>query len=281
MRLRNSAIATAIAVCALGYVYHSGADEMLQVKFDIGSNITETAKNSGAPRWSTRNIQGFVSYDLSNIPTDIPLFYQRPGYEVSAMPAYSFTMYADKEHNNNLAVEAATLLFDTNAYKSHASAKIFVEGLISQFQKGKWTRRIDDWCPAVTGRSSFLDEAGELDTSLACPLDPAYQLSLQDWIRMMYMGKNYEWLGDGVLARLEVRYSDDIRGITYSVSLAFDDFAAKTRQDEINHLRDLAEGDANGWKSTENYKKAIAENRLKMRILEEHARKRGDKVIQR
>jgi hypothetical protein len=281
MRRKISAIAIFIAACTLGYIYHSGANEMLEVKFAIGQNIHETAEASGAPRWGIRNIAGLVSYDLLGLPPDIPVFYRRPGYEIKVMPIYSFTMYADKDHSNNLAVEAVTLLFDTDAYKTHASAKAYIESIISQFEKGKWTRRLNNWCPAVTGRSAFLNEAGEPDTSSMCPLDPTYQLSSEDWILLMYMGRSYQWLGDGVLASLEVRYSDDIRGITYSVELSFDDLAAKTRQEEINQLRDLAEGDANGFKSTENYEKAFADNKLKMKLLEGNAIKRGDTVIQR
>lgn len=254
---------------------------MFQVKFDVGQNIVDAAKKSGAPRWSTRNIQGFISYDLMGMPPDIPLVYQRPGYEITVMPIYSFTMYADKESNNDLAVETATLLFNGDVLKSHASAKTFVENLVSQFQRGKWKRHIDDLCPAVTGRSSYLNEGGQVNPSWSCPLDPAYGLSSDDWIALMYMQKNYEWLGDGVLATLGVRYSDDIRGITYSVSLNFEDFAAKNRRDEANRLRDLAEGDANGWKSTENEAKGIAERKIEIKVLEENARKRGDAVLPR
>lgn len=266
---------------ALAQAYYLGAKEMLHVRIDLGKNIAETAKKSGAPRWVTRNIDGFVSYKIIDLPSDVPVFYERPGYEISAIPVFGLTLYGDKEHNNNLAVEAISIHFNTDAYKSHTSAKKFVEDVIAQFQKGKWTRRLSDWCPAVTGRSSFLDEAGNPDKSRVCPLDPAYRLSVEDWILLMSIGKTYEWLGDGVLATLNIRYSDDIRGITYSVALSFDDFVAKTRQDEINQLRDLAEGDANGWKSTENYADAFAANKLKVKILEENARKRGDTVIQR
>jgi len=254
---------------------------MFQVKIDIGKNIIDTAKKSGAPRWGTRDIKGFVSYKMTGLPLDIPVLYERPGYEVSVMPIFALTMYADKEHNNNLAVEAVSLHFDMNAYKSHAAAKTFVEDLISQFQKGRWQRHLDDSCPAVTGRSSYLNETNEPDLSGMCPLDPSYRLSVEDWLLMMSMRKSYEWIGDGVLATLDVRYSDDIRGITYSVSLSFDDFAAKTRVEEANRLRDLAEGDANGWKSTENEKKGKAARKLKVTLLEENARKRGDTVIPR
>ena len=254
---------------------------MLKIHFDIGRNIIETAKVSGAPRWSTRNIEGFISYKIMNLPPDIPLWYQRPGYEINILPARALTMYADKESNNDLAVETASIHFDTRALKSHAAAKTFVENLVLQFQNGKWARYIDDVCPAISGRSSFLNEAGVLDKNWSCPLDPTYRLSNDDWIQLMYMSKSYQWLGEGVLATLNIGYSDNSIGITYSIDLDFDDLAARNRTDEANRLRDLAEGDANGWKSTENEAKGIAERKLEIKVLEENARKRGDVVLPR
>jgi hypothetical protein len=267
---------------AIFCIHKLGAKDMLMVRFDIGQNIIETAKKSGAPRWATRDLVGLVSYDLMNMPVDIPLVYQRPGYEINAMPVYSFTMYADKESNNKLAVETATVLFNTNALKSHTAAKRFAEDLILQFQKGKWTRHVEELCPAVTGRSAFLNMAGEPDRELTCPLDPGHRLSPEDWVLMMSMGgQRYEWVGDGVYAKLNVDYSDDIRGITYSIGLAFEDLATRRRRDETSRLRDLAEGDANGWNSTENEAKGIAKRKLEIKVLEENARKRGDAVLPR
>jgi hypothetical protein len=282
MRKKGYFIFALVAAGAIFLIHSPGANVMFKVKFNIGENIIEAAKESGAPRWSTRNIQGIISYDLVGMPIDIPLVYQRPGYDVTAMPIYSFTMYADKESNNNLAVETANLLFDTDALKTHTSAKIFVENLIAQFQRGKWKRYVDNLCPAVTGRSSILNKAGEPDLELTCPLDPGYRLTSDEWKLMMSMGgQRYQWLGDGVLARLDVDYSDDIRGITYSIRLAFENFAVRKRRDEANRLRDLAEGDANGWKSTENEARGIAERKLEIKVLEDNARKRGDAVLPR
>jgi len=281
MRKTKYLVFCLIAAGSIFCIHELGANNMFNVKFSLGQNIVETAKKSGAPRWSTRNIQGFISYDLVGMPSDIPLVYQRPDYEVTAMPVYSFTMYADKERNNDLAVESTNLLFAADALTSHLSAKTFVEGLISQFQRGKWKRHVDELCPAVSGRSSFLNEAGQAHRSWSCPLDPEYRLSPDDWIMLMYMEKSYEWLGDGVLATLNIGYSDDIRGITYSIQLKFEDFAGRKRRDEMNRLRDLAEGDANGWKSTENEAKGIAERKRQIKVLEENALKRGDRVISR
>lgn len=282
MNKSNFWILALILAGAVFCVHGLGAKDMFEVKFVVGENIVETAKKSGAPRWATRNIDGLISYDLVGMPVDVPLVYQRPGFEVNAIPIYSFMMYADAKINNNLAVKKASLLFNTDALSSHASAKTFVENLISQFQRGKWTRYLDDLCPAVTGRSSFLDQAGKLDRELTCALDPGYRLSSDEWILLLSTGgQRYEWLGDGVYAKLNVGYSDDVRGITYSIRLAFEDFAARKRQDEENRLNDLAEGDASGWKSTENETKAIAARKLEIKVLEANALKRGDGVIPR
>jgi hypothetical protein len=113
---------------------------MPEVKFDLGKNIRDTAQKSGAPSFSTRNVAGLISYEIANFPPDIPVHYIRPGYELAALPLFAITLYADEEHQNNLAVETAALQFSTDSIKSHESAKKFVEELNSQFHKGKWRR---------------------------------------------------------------------------------------------------------------------------------------------
>jgi hypothetical protein len=254
---------------------------MPEIKFDLGKNIHETAKKSGAPRFSTRNVAGLISYDLIDLPPDIPAHYVRPGFEITASPLFAFTLYADEEHNNGLAVQAARLQFSSETAKSHESAQAFVENIIAQFERGKWKRHIHELCPAVTGRSTFLNEAGEPKQINGCPLDPKHRLSKEDWIQLMRLTQYYEWIGDGVLAKLTVRFSDDVRGITYAMDLDFDDLAIKKRVDQANLNRRLAEGDKNGWNSTENEKKDIAAFKARIKILEENARKRGDMVIPR
>lgn len=97
----------------------------------------------------------------------------------------------------------------------------------------------------------------------------------------MKMTQDYEWVGDGVLARLTVGFSDDIRGITYAMSLRFDDFTLKSQRDQANIDRILADGDKNGWDSTVNNKKDIAILKSRIKNLEENARQRGDRVISR
>jgi hypothetical protein len=262
-------------------MHQSQADIEPEIKFVLGNNIHDTAKKSGAPKFSTRNVAGLISYKLIDLPADIAVHYIRAGYEIEAQPLFAFTLYADEEHKNDLAVQTAVLQLDTDAIQSHESAKIFVEDLISRFQKGKWKRHISDLCPAVAGRSSFLNEAGEPERIWFCPLDPTYRLSAEDWIRMMRMTQIYQWIGDGVLATLTVGYSDDIRGITYSVGLEFDDFSMKKRREEANLTREMAEGDEKGWNSTARQKSDILARKALVKVLEQNAHKRGDVVLTR
>ena len=93
--------------------------------------------------------------------------------------------------------------------------------------------------------------------------------------------QTYQWVGDGVLATLTIRRSDDIRGITYSMDLEFEDFGVEARRLEESTARDLAEGDAKGWGSTAQHQKDIAAERARVILLEQNALKRGDRVIPR
>lgn len=254
---------------------------MPQIKFDIGRNILETARQSGAPRYTTGNVAGVVSYELVNLPPDIPVFYQRHGYEITARPLFALTLYANEESNDGLAVQTAALQFSKDAAKSHGAAQPFVGDLIAQFQKGKWKRHIDELCPAVSGRSAFLNAADRPERTGFCPLDPQYTLTPEDWILLMGKTQNYQWTGDGVLATLTIGYSDDIRGITYSIDLEFEDLETVIRRETGNLLRDLAEGDAQGWNSTVKHSEEIRERKALLKILEENARKRGDTVLPR
>lgn len=254
---------------------------MPEVKVDIGQNIFETAKKSGAPKYSTGNVAGLVSYEIMSMPPHIPVYYHREGYEIKALPLYALTLYANEANSNNLAVQRITLQFASNAARSHAPAQKLVSDLISQFQNGKWRRYVSDLCPAVTGRSAFLNEAGELERIGNCPLDPGYSLLQDEWIRLMAATQNYKWIGDGVLATLTIGYSNDIRGIAYSIDLEFDDLALKKSRDDSNLARKLAEGDRQGWNSTAKDRDAKLARKSRIITLEENARKRGDTVLPR
>lgn len=254
---------------------------MPEVKFDIGRNILETARHSGAPRFATRNVAGVVSYELVDLPPDIPVIYQRQGYEIKAVPLFALTLYANEASNDGLAVQTASLQFSKAAARSHEAAEAFAADLIAQFQRGKWKRHIDELCPAVTGRSAFLNESGEPERIGFCSLDPQYKLTSDEWIRLMGKTQNYQWTGDGVIATLTIGYSVDVRGITYSFDLEFEDWATVIRREEKNLLRELAEGDAQGWNSTIEHKEEKLKRKGLVKLLEENARRRGDTIVPR
>lgn len=254
---------------------------MPEIKFNLGQNIFETAKGSGAPKYATGNVAGLVSYELIDLPPDIPARYVRAGFEITALPLFSLAMYADEESDDGLAVQSVMLQFSKGAAPSHSSANDFVKNLISQFQNGKWKRHIPDYCPSVTGRSTFLNEAGEPGRTGTCPLDPAYRLSNDDWLRMMRLTQYYQWCGEGILATLTVRYSDDVRGITYSFDLDFENMAIKAERERANLARKLANGDAQGWNSTAKYKAGQLERTALITVLEENAQRRGDAIVPR
>lgn len=282
MKTRARTVLWSGTFCAVAATFTLREHDVTWISFDIGQNIVETAKKSGAPRFSTRNIAGYVSYALIDLPSDIPAHYSRPGYEIKAVPLFAFTLYSDKEQDDRLLVETAALQLDTDALQSHQAAKTYVQNLIEQFHSGKWTRHIDDLCPAVTGRSSYLNEAGNPEQIETCPLDPDHRISDEDWVRLMRMTQTFEWLGDGILAKLTVGYSDDdIRGITYSIDLEFNNFEIMKRRRASNLARDLAHGDAQGWNSTVSERNSISALRSRINVLEENARKRGDTVLPR
>ncbi|MBD8532007.1 MULTISPECIES: hypothetical protein [unclassified Massilia] len=254
---------------------------MREVQIDIGKNIAATAKASGAAGFSVQNIDGLMMYDANRLSLDVPVRYTRPGYEIALAPTFSLTMYADKRINNNLSVHTAALQVSTRAIKTHVAAQEFVRKVILQFKKGKWQRYINRLCPAVTGRSSILDEKGEVAQIGACALDPDYQLSDQEWAQLMPSVQNYEWVGDGVLAKLTVSYNDFGRGLDYSIDLDFDDLDLKIKRERENLSQELTQGDAKGWKSTEKHLEYVAEMKSRVSILEKNALARGDSIIPR
>lgn len=252
---------------------------MLEVKVDIGKNILETAKNSGAPRFGKESHWGLEIYELVNLRPEVTVRYTRPGFEIAATPLFSLTMYADSENKNNMAVENIELQYNFKA-KNHSDAKAFVESILRQFAQGKWTRHIDATCPAISGRSNYLDESGKIAYG-SCALDPHFNPTMEDWVHVMGMGRSFEWIGDGIFARLNVGFDDDSRGLTYNIDLEFFDYQIDKRRTDAQQARELIEGDKKGWKSTEDYNRGMAKNKLKVKLLEDNAVRRGDHLVPR
>lgn len=252
---------------------------MREVKFDLGRNIQTTAKESGAPRFGTESHWGLHIYEIIDMAPGIIVRFAREGYEIEMKSLFSVTMYADSENNNNLGVERVEFMYSPHAVKSHQEARDLVNDLIRQFTKGKWKRYISETCPAVTGRSAYLDLKGNVNGS--CALDPGFQLPMEDWLPLMAMTQRYEWLGDGVIAELIIHYREDSDGVTYSIDVEFQDFAIENRRYAAQEARELAEGDKKGWNSTEIHKKDMAEALLEVKRLEDNAVKRGDALVSR
>ena len=274
-------ITAAVAAASLSIIFLLQAKNMTEIKFELGRNIVETARESGLPKYSARDINGFITYSVNDLPADVSARFARPGYDVSFASLFALTMYASQDNKNNLAVDHVTLQFSTKPFTSHEDGKKFAERVIAQMNSKKWLRHIEELCPAVGGRSAFLNAAGELEQIEGCALDPAYTLTREEWLHMMRLEQSYQWVGDGVLATLRIAYSEDRRGITYNFYMDFDDLALKKRKDALRLQRDLAEGDQKGWKSTEQYQQHTKSVEELIRVLEANARKRGDPVIAR
>jgi len=252
---------------------------MFEVKVDIGKNIVETAKNSGAPLYGRESHWGMEIYELVDLKPEVTVTLIRPGYEITANPLFSLTMYADSENKNNMAVEKIQLQYRYIA-KTHVDAKLFVETIVKQFNRGKWKRHIKNSCPAVSGRSNYLNESGEIVYNI-CGMDPFYSASLEEWKQLLRMSRSFEWEGDGISATLSASFSEDSRGLTYNVDLEFSDLAIDKRRSEAAQEKALSDGDKRGWKSTDDYNTGMAENRAKVKILEENAVRRGDRLVSR
>lgn len=274
------AVFVVISLAIVGFIDFK-ANDMLEIKFEMGKNIHETAKRSGAPEYATRNVAGLVSYKLSDLPSNIALVYDVPGYKINSLPIFGFTLYADKDSNNNLAVEAASLQFNADTINSHESANAFVELLTTQFNGGKWKQFVPELCPAVTGRSSFLDEEEQVDQIWNCPLDPKYQIAMDDWVKLMVMTQNFQWIGDGVLATLTVGFSNGSRGITYLIRLEFEDLSTKARRENKSEREELEKGDSEGRNSSAKHIAEVMKAKARIARLEENAIRRGDPLLSR
>lgn len=270
---------TLVTVVALSSYYSFGKNNMAKIEFELGKNIVGTAKASGVPRFQVDETAGLIDYSINQIPANIPAQYTRPGYEISVSPLFAFTMYADRDKHNNLAVTSVTLQLDS--LKSHEAGRAFVEQLLAQFKKGKWKRYIDQNCPAVSGRSSLLDADGTLNTMATCSLDPDYKLTEEEWLAMMAMSKRYQWIGEGIIAELSIGYAEYSGAITYKIFLEFEDEQVQVNRYAQAIERDIKEGEAKGWNTAAEMAAGKIKTAADIKLLEEKALQRGDQVVPR
>lgn len=259
--------------------------KMQEIRFDLGRDITETARASGVPSFKVENIDTAIIYSVNAIPADIPARYTRAGYEISWQPLFAFTLWADKD--NNSLVDHVVLRLD-GSFQTHAEAQAFVEQTLAQFLRSKWQRYHDPvWDALLTGRSSLLNEKGEIASSLLT-IDPAYKIPPIDWPVVAKKGATWRWLGDGVLADLTINNlggdgpkGPDTRVPDYRMKLEFDLMETKLRRDAENEARELKEGDAKGWNSTTKLEADKKERAARNKLLEANAIKRGDSVVKK
>ena len=250
---------------------------MAEIKFDLGKNIHETAKASGVPQFSVSKLVGLVDYTVSNIPESVPAHYTRPGYEILWQPLAFFTLSADHDRDPNDVVETVSLKL-RKVHQTHAEARAFVLQTLAQFQRGKWKRYYDpDWQVPLTGRSSLLDEKGNLARTLST-LDPAYAITEADWPAVAEQNPSWQWLGDGVLARLVVNCAVEAQGLYYTFNLYFDLLEVMLQHDATNLAAKLQRGDAQGWNSSSKHEQDKKERKELNQRLIRNAIERGDGV---
>jgi hypothetical protein len=253
--------------------------KMQEIKFDLGKDIEETAAVSGVPKFSARDLGGYITYSVNDIPKEIPAHFTRSGYEILWRPVFAFSMdtYANKYPNKK--VMSASLQLNT-FLETHEQAQAFFEQTFAQFQKGKWQRYFDDNKARINGRSSYLDEAGALDNGATGALDPYYKIPAADWKTLASNRMRYKWIGDGVLASLDLGYTDgNSLGLNYTADLGFELFDVYEKRIAERAAEDNKKGDAKGWNSTAKYEAGIKSLREKRKLLEAAALKRGDTLV--
>ena len=273
------------ALLGLGGCQKVEGQKMQEIRFDLGKNIVETAKESGVPRFEADNINGYISYSVDSLRADIPVRFARSGYEITWQPLFAFTMRADEKRFPDRRVQSAALQLSSKAIKTHEAAQAFVEQTIAQFAKGKWQRYHDPvWDVLLTGRSSLLDESGQIAPTLRA-IDPAYRIPATDWPTVAKNGAYWHWVGDGVIAKLSLTQlgddgtPGDVRSLDYRLNLEFELLAIMLKRDEENEARENKEGDTKGWNSTAKYEASKKERAALNKRLEANAIKRGDSVV--
>ncbi|MFC4274049.1 hypothetical protein [Achromobacter aloeverae] len=277
--LRKGALGAGLAALSTLTHFKAKGAQMSEIRFDLGRNIVETAKHSGVPAFQSSNVDGLVSYSVNDVPPQVTAVYTRPGYEIRWQQLFAFTLRADKKRSPDVFVESATLQHRAD-FKSHAEAQAFVMRTLEQFKQGKWKRAFPGDGARLTGRSSLLDENGKVDGHASSP-DPYYEMSPEDWQALMYLGAQWYWSGDGILATLDVSTTGAKADGTphYSVALDFD--IEKIQQEILQRNVEYENRQQAGYgvDIAARDKKIREEQEARNRRLEENAIKRGDKVL--
>jgi hypothetical protein len=262
----------------------SGCDDtkrphMKEIKIDLGKDIVETARGSGAPEFQAQKVNNTIIYSLVPVPPQRPVRFTRSGFEITWEPAFGLKLYGSALRGS--IAESASISLNSSI-TSHPEAQAFVEQTIAQFAKGKWKRFRDPvWDVMLTGRSSYLNEVGEIDAQATGAADPAYKLSVAEWPIVANQGVRWYWIGDGVLATLHVHNmvgADE--KFDYRMNLDFELIDTYKATLDRNEKDSLSAGDAKGWNSTaKNEASKKTKAALNERLIA-NAIKRGDRVVQ-
>ena len=274
-------VACATTICIATVLYVGLAPRYTSIQVDLGRNIQETATMAGGARFTSRNVAGLVRFSINNLPTDLPVLFTRPGLEARFDSLFAVSLYADEEDNNDLKVGIVVLQFSNDQVTDHRSGQAFVTALIKKFSTKKWIRFIPDVCPAVTGRSNFIQADGKIALFEACPLDPDYTMTLTEWRTLALKGLSFEWVGDGLMATLNVKGTEDSRGVTYRASIEYEDETVRARHHAKNLAEELSRGDQQGWNSTAKHEKNHQIMLRNAKAAEIAAVDRGDKIVPR
>jgi hypothetical protein len=274
---------TALAASALTGL--AGCDDtkgqkMQAIEIDLGKDIVETARSSGVPEFQAQKVNNTIIYSVTAIPPERPVRFTRSGYEIVWQPAFGLDIYGSVLRGS--IADSASISLDSNL-TSHAAAQAFVEQTVAQFAKGKWQRYHDPvWDVLLTGRSSMLDEAGHIATTVMT-IDPAYKVPPVDWPALAKSGPIWRWVGDGVLASLTIGFTERETSAApqYSMDLEFELLDVYTKQLAENGDQKRKEGDAKGWNSTAKHEAAKKERAELNKRLIANAIKRGDQVVSR
>lgn len=281
-------VAALAVASALITATRANGDNVQEVVFRLGKDIHETARASGAPKFETQKVAGTISYSVTGAPKEISFRYVEEGFEVNWAPVFAFTMYGNEARGR--VVESVTLQLSNKAFDDapagseaeHLLAKSFIERTIAQFQSGKWQRYANsDWNVMFTGRSSYLDESGNINPNVNWSMDPAYAIPMEDWPLLVRSGVRWSWVGGGVLATLTVRYSlsDVAKFPPYKMSLEFRNLELVSQKEKEETARRLKEGDEKGWNSTAEYQEQKKRQMALNQTLIQNALKRGDNVL--
>jgi len=254
---------------------HARENNMREISFDLGSTVEQTLRSHEIP-YAGQNINGLMIYSFTGFKEGSTYaLFSRPGYEVRFGSIFGIDFYADLKRHPDQLVHLADISMSSAAVQSHSQAQTGVQKLIAQFQRGKWKRYIPDTCPWVTGRSTMLNAAGQVDIG-SCPLDPVLQFSTQEWSSVAAQKLHWQWIGDGRVATLEVQYAYNKPDVpTYTVNLQFE------LEEAMKFYRAKRRAEKNADRSAQEVAAGAERMNVRLKALEEAALKRGDQVIPR